>query len=330
MMRRLILASTAVLVFAPLAAAQDWAAKMFKVRSHDYGIVARNAKTVFEFELENPYAVDVHIAGVRASCGCTTPQVTDDTLTTYEKGSILAIYNTDKFLGKRGATLTVTFDKPRFAEVQLTVTGFIRSDVLVEPGAVEFGAVDQSTPAEKTAKIRYYGGTPGWAIQSVECNNPHLEVACKPIQGQRGAYDLLVRLKPTSPEGYFTDQVTLTTNDSQVPKLPVTVEGQIVAPITISPSNVLLGVVQHGQQVQQKLIIRGKEPFKILGIEPNNDRLQFKFNDSAKKLHIVPFTFTAGNKTTKVIETVKIQTDLGDTAVTCTLSAAVVDAVASN
>lgn len=329
MLRNIVLSTIAVLTMAPLAIAEDWATKMFKVRTHDYGVVARNAKTVFEFDIENPYAVDVHIAGVRASCGCTTPQVTKELLTTYEKGSVLAIYNTDKFLGKRGATLTVTFDRPRFAEVQLTVTGFIRSDVLVEPGAVEFGSIDQSTPAEKTARIRYFGGTPGWAVQNVECKNPHLDVACNPIQGQAGAYDLVVRLKPSAPEGYFTDQVTLATNDPQVPKLPITVEGQVVAPISVSPSTVLLGVVQHGQQVQQKLIVKGKVPFKILGITPNNDRFDFKYNDSAKKLHIVPFTFTAGNKTTKVIETIQVQTDQGEAAVTCTITAAVVEPAAA-
>ncbi|MGO8744919.1 MAG: DUF1573 domain-containing protein [Thermoguttaceae bacterium] len=58
-----------------------------------------------------------------ASCGCTTPIVEKDTLKTYERGAVLAHFNTDRFNGPHGATLTVTFDRPMFAQVQLNVSG---------------------------------------------------------------------------------------------------------------------------------------------------------------------------------------------------------------
>ncbi len=108
---------------------QEWARKMFKVTEHDFGTCARNARAEYEFVFENLYMEDVHVAGVRTSCGCTTPSVVNPTLKTYEKGAILAHFNTDHFLGQRGATLTVTIDKPFYAEVQLHVSGYIRSDV---------------------------------------------------------------------------------------------------------------------------------------------------------------------------------------------------------
>ena len=62
-----------------IANAQEWARKMFEVRSHDFGSVARDAKTEYEFVLQNIYEEDVHIASVRASCGCTTPSITNHT-----------------------------------------------------------------------------------------------------------------------------------------------------------------------------------------------------------------------------------------------------------
>ena len=43
------------------AGAQNWASNVFKVRNHDFGNVARNAKAEFVFEIENPYATDLHI-----------------------------------------------------------------------------------------------------------------------------------------------------------------------------------------------------------------------------------------------------------------------------
>ena len=78
-------------------------------------------------------------------------------LKTYEKGAIVAHFNTDSFLGQRGATLTVTIDQPFYAEVQLHVRGYIRSDVVVEPGSVQFGSIDQGTAAEQTVAVNYAG-----------------------------------------------------------------------------------------------------------------------------------------------------------------------------
>ena len=50
-------------------------------------------------------------------------RVVNPSLKTYEEGSIHATFNTPSFLGQRGATLTVMFDKPFYAQVQLHVKG---------------------------------------------------------------------------------------------------------------------------------------------------------------------------------------------------------------
>ena len=93
-----------VLLLAAPCAAQEWADKMFETRSHDFGTIARAAKAEFAFELTNLYLEDVHIASVRASCGCTTPRIEKETLKTYEKGAIIAHINSESFLGRQGAT----------------------------------------------------------------------------------------------------------------------------------------------------------------------------------------------------------------------------------
>lgn len=76
--RRLPSLLVAFLLATPCVA-QEWADKMFKTRNHDFGNIARAAKAEFAFELTNLYLEDVHIAGVRASCGCTTPRIEKDT-----------------------------------------------------------------------------------------------------------------------------------------------------------------------------------------------------------------------------------------------------------
>ena len=76
------------------ASAQEWATKMFKTKSHDFGSVARGAEAEFSFEFENLYEEDLHVASVRSSCGCTTPTIAKRDLKTFEKSQIVAKYNT--------------------------------------------------------------------------------------------------------------------------------------------------------------------------------------------------------------------------------------------
>ena len=124
---KLILAGGLISTSNPFAYAQqkNWAAEMFKTLDHDFRTVGRGTKSEFHFELQNKFQEDVHIAAVRTSCGCTTPSISKKTLKTLESGAIIAKFNTDTFIGPKAATVTVVFDRPYYAEVQLKVKGFI-------------------------------------------------------------------------------------------------------------------------------------------------------------------------------------------------------------
>ena len=126
-------AAVMVVAIATPALGQNWTTKMFETTSHDFGTVARGERAEFQFVLENLYVEDVHISAVRASCSCTTPEIKVATLKTHEKGAIVAKFNTAAFLGAKGATLTVTFDKPFVAEVQLQVRGTVVAKTVQTP-----------------------------------------------------------------------------------------------------------------------------------------------------------------------------------------------------
>lgn len=317
MKSNIILALLVILASVQSALAQQWATKMFKTTSHDFGSVARGAKVEFAFEVTNQYEEDIHIAGVRTSCGCTTPSITKDTLKTWEKGAILAKYNTTSFLGSKSATITVTIDKPYYAEVQLTVHGFIRSDVVFDPGAVDFGTVDEGTPGAQKISLNYAGRS-DWKIVDIRSANPNLAVEIADVRRASGrvSYDLTVRLKPEAPAGYLQDELMIVSDDQQLQTIPLAVEGRIISPLTVSPANLYLGELRPGESVTKQLVIRGKGPFKIVEIECQDDCFEFTKSDEAKKLHFVPVKFTAGAKPGTVSETIHIKTDLGSGAST--------------
>jgi hypothetical protein len=291
---------------------QEWAKKMFKDTEHDFGTCARNARSEYEFVFENLYMEDVHIAGVRTSCGCTTPKVINDTIKTYEKGAILAHFNTDTFLGQRGATLTVTIDKPFYAEVQLHVKGTIRSDVDVSPGSVQLGDVDQGTPVDKKVTVNFANNN--WRISDVKSANPNIKAQVVETGRNYGkvSYDLKVSLDSKTPVGLVNDYLMLQINDNRT-QIPVLVEGRVNAGVTVSPAALFMGVVQPGQKVTKQLVVKSKKPFKIIGIDCDDKSFEFKIpaDQTAKTLHLVPVTFVAGSDMGRVVKTIKIETDQG-------------------
>jgi hypothetical protein len=296
--------------------------------THDFGTVARGSKTIYEFEMENVFEEDVHIAGVRASCGCTIPSIKKDTLKTWEKGAIIAEFNTKAFLGQRGATVTVTIDKPYYAEVQLNVKGYIRSDVVFNPGTVNFGEVDNGSAAEKKVDLTY-AGRDSWKILDVRSANPNLEVELneKARGGGRVSYQMTVRLKDGAAQGYLEDQLTLVTDDSRLKNIALPVEGRIVSPLTVSPGSLFLGVLEPGQKVTKQLVVKGKTPFRVTGVKCTDNCFEFKTTTEAKTLHLIPVTFTASDHPGKLVQTILIETDMEKcSGAQCTATATIKDA----
>jgi hypothetical protein len=327
--RSLTTALVLVLLATASSPAQEWAKKLFKSpTTHDFGTVARGSKTIYEFEMENIFEEDVHIASVRASCGCTIPSIKKDTLKTWEKGAIIAEFNTRAFLGQRGATVTVTIDKPYYAEVQLNVKGYIRSDVVFNPGTVNFGEVDNGNPAEKRVELTY-AGRDSWKILDVRSANPNLEVELteKARGGGRVSYQMLVRLKDDAAEGYLEDQLTIVTDDARLKNIALPVEGRIVSPLTVSPGSLFLGVLEPGQKVTKQLVVKGKVPFRVTSVKCSDNCFEFKTNTESKTLHLIPVTFTASENPGKLVQTIQIETDMDKGGVAqCTATATIKDA----
>ncbi|MGD9720894.1 MAG: DUF1573 domain-containing protein [Pirellulales bacterium] len=287
---------------------------MFTERSVDFGSVPRSAKVEHTFVITNLYKDDVHIAGVRTSCGCTSPRIVKDTLKTHEQGAIVAAFNTHSFSGQHGARVTVTIDRPKWAEIELNVKGYIRTDLVLEPGQVSLGSVPEGQTADKKIQITHYGNS-DWKVTDVTANSEFLAPSIKETSRANGrvTYELDVQLKDGAPAGYLNDQLVLATND-QTKEFPVMVEGRIVAPLTVSPATLMLGTIAPGQKIVKQIVVKGTKPFTILDVHCENSAFSFDTSAAkeAKAVHMLPVTFTAGDEPGKFTCKIEIITDLGD------------------
>ena len=304
------------LVGATSVSAQQWADSLFTEKAFNFGPVARAAKVEHTFVLKNNTKQTVHIAGIRSSCGCTQPRVLKATAGPGEEATVVAAFNTRGFTGTHGAWLTVTLNQPQYAEVRLRIDGYIRTDIVVDPGQVSLGTVGLGKGKEKSVKINYAGRN-DWKISNVKANSPYLEANVVETARANGrvSYDLVVKLKDDAPVGYVNDELSLRTNDRRATHVPIKVDGLVVANLTISPSPLMLGTVQSGQTVKRQLIVKGVKPFRILEITAEVPGFSFAPSEEAKTVHVVPLTFKAEGSAQSLDSQIMVRTDLEESPV---------------
>lgn len=195
------------------------------------------------------------------------------------------------------AQVTVTFDKPYYTEVQLSVRGHIRTDIVVNPSQVALGSVDFGQAAEKKINIEYAGRS-DWKILEVKPSSPWITATVTETArtGGRVSYELAVSLSPDAPVGYVRDQLQITTNDRRATQFPVNVEGRVASELSVSPADVVLGLLQPGEEVTRQIVVKGKKPFRIVGIDCQSDAFSFHAGSEPKSVHVIPLTFTAGTR----------------------------------
>lgn len=307
-----------ILVFAGLLSPdlaqsqQNWAKDLFEVSKHDFGPVGRGAKAEYRFKVKNTLGQDVVISKLRTSCRCTEPSIANGRIAPGEESSIVAKFNTDSFTGMRSATVTVVFAEPRFAEVQLLVTGFVRTDVVINPVEVNFGEFrdGESRPVKFSVS---YAGKADWMIKDVRSHYKFLQVAMSERQktdvGYR--YTMDIGLKEGAPVGSFRDRFTIVTNETNLETISVDVMGNVRPELILSPSSLSLGPVQKGSVTSKRLVLRGGvTPFEVTDVKAKDLRFQFTKPEGKKTLHFITVNFAAGQVPGEVNEEITIVTDL--------------------
>jgi hypothetical protein len=300
------------------SSAENWAEEMFEQRRHDFGTVAIGAEAVYRFKFTNKYSEDVHVASVRSSCGCTDVEVTKTWLKTDETSEVVARLNTSgQFEKDRSATITVVFDKPYFQEAQLQATSYIRPDVVINPGAVEFGNVTQGKSVTKHLKM-LYAGRNDWELLKIERNNLSIEVEAEPVERSNGrvTYDIAVTLAEDTPPGYLQDMVRFVTNDPnpEASSLLLPVHAYVASPLMARPVPFLIGNIQPGKSITKNIIVRGDVPFRVVKVSSKDPRFRFASSEEENSMHVIPVTFVADARTGEIETNIMIQTNMTNQA----------------
>lgn len=232
-----------------------------------------------------------------------------------------------RFRGKRTATIHVRFGPDDSStNVVLQVSANARPHVICNPQSIEFNTVACGRTVNKTLDMDYAGEL-AWKINKVTAPAAapiaaSLEEAFR-RPGEVG-YRLTVTLKASAAPGSFREQVLLETNDPDAPCLAVPVEATVEAPLMATPANIDVGNIKVGQVVTRKVLVRGNQPFRILGIEASEGvKVDAEPSTKAKPLQTMSFQLLP-SQPGAIRHEIEIKTDLQDAPMTVLVEGIVV------
>ncbi|MDX2035676.1 MAG: DUF1573 domain-containing protein [Isosphaeraceae bacterium] len=301
------------------AAQQSWADTVFSERAHDFGPVPRGATVRHPFVITNRTNVPIQILNLRVSCGCTSGKASASVVEPGGTAIIEAQMDTRNFVGLKATTLFVTLAAGNeTVEIGLGVQSNILSDIVLNPGQLDFGAVVRGQTPELQLTIDRIGNVNWRAVKMVSASKV-LGATLQETQrgGDSVSYLLRVSIKPDAVAGPVRDEIVIHTNDPNAPSFPVLVTAAIRGELSATPSVLNLGSVESAGGVRGRYIVRASKPFKIVKIEGEGDGFTVaKTDDNAKPLHLLNVVFDPEKSPLRgdLQRTFRITTDLAGEA----------------
>jgi hypothetical protein len=295
---------------------QNWVDGLFPEVAHDFGTVARGSQLRYQFKLINTSNQDVHIAAYRTKCGCTDVKIGSKEIPPGTQTVIEATLDTTRFQGHKASGLTLVFDRPSVIEKDLSMTCFIRSDVMLNPGGADFGLVARGSSPQVIMSLNYHGGMSNWGVTAAQTISDHVQARLEETSRSPGGqvtYQLVATLKPSAPAGYFKDEITLQTNDPNSPVIPISVTANVQAAVTLAPAVLNLGRVKPGETVSRVVLIRSSKPFKVTGATASRPELAIANTpETPGPFHRLTLTLKAPETAGPFHATLDVSTDLAN------------------
>ena len=285
---------------------QAWLRKMFKNQTtHDFGDVQLGEVPEHRFQFENVFNETFHIQSINSSCGCTKATATKTTLKTWEKGEIVCKFDSPAVgTGTKQATITVKFDRPYIAEIQLSVKGNIVTGLSLNPKSIDFGQVVENDLPERTVQLRS-SGNPNFKIRDVKSVFKHISVRVEKTAANNGIvnYNIITSLKDSVPKGFIQDTLYLVVEEGRnydgsprLKQVPLPFNAKVTSALQLSPDVLTLGPLSPGEVIKKNVFLKSDKPFYVSDVRCQSEAFSVKATSKPKKMHIVEVSYTAGDK----------------------------------
>jgi hypothetical protein len=296
------------------AGAGTWGEGLFSELSTDFGSVPRGPAQRHDFRVYNNTRSPVNITSVRVSCGCVSASAYPRTyLKPGEETWIRAQMDTTRFIGPKSVTVYVQFDRPNLEEVHLLVQANGRNDFNLSPETLAFGQIKRGTAPASSVSVTFYG-MPEATIVSAKGESNYILPTF--VESRRTdsevVYTISAKLRADTPVGKWYTDVWVKTNLPSVPQVRVPLTVEIESPLTVSPAVVSLGSLKTDSESERRVIVRGVQPFKIVGVRGADDNLVVRDSSvESREVHVLTIKFKPNSASTGTLDrTLRVVTDL--------------------
>jgi hypothetical protein len=175
----------------------------------------------------------------------------------------------------------------------LEVKAFARGDVVVIPGVINFGLVMQGLQPEQKIDVEYAGVLDFRLKEVVKPSDAPFQLVVEELyrkpgfnnQPGRVGYRLVAKLNPDAPSGPFKHDLLLKTNDPQSETIIVTIEGNVQAALSATPTSLNLGTIKVNDAKTFKVQVSGNRPFSVTSVKGDNPDIGADLPAVAAKMH---------------------------------------------
>jgi hypothetical protein len=233
----------------------------------DFGARDNEHEVEHSFVLKNAGDAPLKIDRVQACCGASA-QLSENVI---PPGSNATLQVTLSLQGRSGPvqkSIYVESDDPGNRIFQLRFVGNAIAVVDVQPGTVDFGAIDEDAEAERTVNVVCQSNVQ-FRVTNIVTTATNFSVLYAGVEGN--THRIAVRTSPPLPFGLLGGEVTLMTDHQKYSRLAVHVSAHVTSDIVFVPTEILLtGSKDKPEPVTRYVALRSRSatPFRILRLVP--------------------------------------------------------------
>lgn len=248
---------------------------------YDFGVMDSNQVIEHTFIIQNTGDANLVVRDILLGCACSEATISKEIIPPNEQGSFLMKFDLQDRWGQTAAVAKVLTNDPYQPILTFVITGVSKTILPVSPSRIILSNIpnkDKGKPLFHKIRIRD-SGTSDLRIQKVTTSSG--AVRAKVFQEKRGADgEIHIWVTPEkcnqmSTDGRFEEYITIHTNNSQSPKINVSINGEIGSPIRVIPKRLFFGFVKSGDSVSQSVVVASdtETDWNIVNVETSLDEV---------------------------------------------------------
>jgi hypothetical protein len=223
-----------------------------------------NTKQVRQrFIIKNTGDAPLTISDLATSCGCTSAYLDSKSIDPGKETFIEVVVDLRGESGLQVIRTTFKTNAPATPDAALVLKGNAVTFVEVVPRQVFFPPIKTSDAKQVTADIRSSEQKP-FTITSITPTEKWLTVTAKPVDKEKGHYQLTFSVAPGMPSGMSASRVQVTTDNPKFPQIMIPVAVPVEGSITCLPNLIELSLPKDPGQdpdtVTRNIIVTLSDP----------------------------------------------------------------------